>query len=313
MRSVAFLAVVLVTLSCLTPPASGRDIFVSNTAGDNRFSGRALQTVSKLDGPVRTIGRALALAARGDRIVLENTGEPYRESISLVGGRHSGYSYAPFTIEGSGATLNGSAIVPGEAWEHYRGGVFRFRPPHSGSQQLFLDDRPAPRVRADRMAPEPPQLEAGQWCLWEGSIYFRVDPLKLPEDYALTYAAQRVGITLFHVDRVKIFNLTVEGFQLDGINANNSARNVSLFQVTCRGNGRSGVSVGGACSVRIEACLLGDNGQAQLLTHPLSQTHLEGSQLLSLTAPGWVDEGGRVFIDGKPIEGGLEELAPDGS
>ena len=312
MRSVLLLVVVLVTLSWLTPPVLGRDIFVSNTAGDDRFSGRRSQSVSELDGPVRTVGRGLALANRGDRIVLEDTGEPYRESLSLVGGRHSGYPYTPFTIEGSGATLNGSAIVPGEAWEHYRGPVFRFRPPHSGFQQLFLDDRPVPRVRAGRTAPEPPELEAGQWCFWGGSIYFGVDPLKLPEDYALTYAGRRVGITLFHVDGVKILNLTVEGFQLDGINAHNSARNVSIHQVTCRGNGRAGVSVGGASSVRIESCLLGDNGQAQLLTQPLSQTHLEGSQLLSLTAPGWVDEGGRVFVDGKRVEGGLKELAPDG-
>jgi hypothetical protein len=146
-----------------------------------------------------------------------------------------------------------------------------------------------------------------------GFVYFCVDPLKLPEDYALTYAQRRVGITLFHVDGVRILNLTVEGFQLDGINAYNSARDVLLSQVTCRGNGRSGVSVGGASSVSIESCLLGDNGVVQLLTQPLSETRVQNSGLLSLTGPGWVDEGGRVFVEGKRVEGGLKELTPDGS
>ena len=295
---------------CVTP-AMARDIFVDNTAGDDRSTGGQPSNSTFQNGPVRTITRGLRLAGNGDSIVLANTGVPYRESLSLVGSPHSGLPREPFIIRGNGAVLDGSAPVPPQAWEHYRGAVFRFRPPQMGSEQLFLDDRPAVRVQASRTAIEPPQLEPGQWCLLRGQIYFCVEPTKLPGDYRLSYASLQTGITLFHVDYVAITDLTVQGFRLDGINLFNSARNVSIMGVTCRGNGRSGLTVGGASLVEVNLSGLGDNGEAQLLTLPLSETHLRGTQLLGNTAPGWVDRGGRVYLGDKRLEGGLGELQPE--
>ena len=308
MRTTARYLTVAATLLILVSPSFARDIFVSNTAGDNRFTGRHSRNLPDLAGPVRTISRALQLAHRGDRIVVENTGEAYRESLSLVGGRHSGDSFTPFIIEGNGAILDGSATVPPKVWEHCRGPVFRFRPPRLEHQQLFLNDRPVGRVVADRLAANPPELEPLQWCLWGSHIYFCVEPAKMPEDYPLKYAEKPVGITLFHVDRVAVVDLTIQGFQLDGVNAHNSARRVSLTGLTCRGNGRAGISVGGASQVNVEACLVGNNGRAQLLTQPISETHVYNSTLLPMTAPGWVDDGGRVFVDAKEVFGGVDEI-----
>ena len=298
-------------LICLLAwPAGARDIHVSNTAGDDRFTGQHPGNMPDLTGPVRSIARALRLAAPSDRIVVANTGQPYRESLSLVGSRHSGASFQRFVIQGNGAVLDGSAPVPPDAWEHYRGPVFRFRPISSEHQQLFLNARPLVRVIADRLADAPPKLEPLQWCLHNGRIYFCVEPLKLPEDYPVRFAEKPVGITLFHVQWVTIANLTIQGFQLDGINAFNSARMVTLAGVTCRGNGRSGINVGGASLVEIEGCLVGNNGAAQLLTQPVSETHVDGSDLLSNTAPAWVDHGGRLFLDGKELQGGLDVILP---
>ena len=261
-------------------------------------------------GPLRTISEALHRAQNGDTIVLANTQRPYRESISLVGSCHSGTADEPLTIRGNGAILDGSVPVPPTAWENYAGPVFRFRPPHLGCQQLFLDDRPATRVFAARTAGGPPELQSRQWCLLDGQIYFCVDLTKLPGDYHLSYAHHQTGITLYHVEHVRIADLTVQAFQIDGIDLHNSARNVSLIGVTCRGNGRSGVTVGGASLVDIDHTLLSDNGQQQLLTLPCSETHVRDSRLLPHTAAGWVDQGGRVYLDGKRVEGGRDEVAP---
>ena len=134
-----------------------------------------------------------------------------------------------------------------------------------------------------------------------------VEPEKLPGVYNLTYAHRQTGITLFHVGGVAIVNLTVQGFRIDGINAHNSAREVYLTGVTSRGNGRSGITVGGASQVEIDVCTLGNNGRAQLLTLPISRTAIRNSQLFSNTAPARVDLGGRVWINGKQVEGGIDE------
>jgi len=309
MRTSAYPIRCLLIVAVRAPAAAARDIHVDNVAGDDHFTGAQIKPLESGTGPVRTIGRALEMAHRGDRIILADTGQPYRESISLVGGRHSGYPFAPFTIEGNGAVLDGAAPVPHRAWAHFRNTVFRFRPARLEHQQLFLNGRPVPQVIADRLADRPPKLNPIEWCLYDGHIYFCTEPMKRPEDYSLTYAAKPVGITLYHVDHVEITNLTVQAFQLDGINAYNSARHVSLGRIVARGNGRAGISVGGASLVSVEACLLGNNGRAQLLTHPYGETHLLGCQLLSNTAPGWVDQGGRVWIDGRRVEGGLDQPA----
>jgi hypothetical protein len=291
-------------------PAAAREIYVNNVEGNDRFAGDQPRVTSAQSGPVRTIVKALRLANSGDHVVLAKTAQPYRESISLVGSRHSGSLHQEFVIEGHGAILDGSAEAPPQAWENYRGAVFRLRTPQMGYQQLFLDDRPAVRVAVSHQAGSPPELESRQWCLLDGQIYFCVEPTKLPQDYRLSCARLATGITLYHVEHVEIVGIWVQGFQLDGISAFNSARDVCLAEVVCRGNGRSGVTVGGASRVEIDASLLGNNGRAQLLTLPCSETHVRNSRLLSNTAPGWVDQGGRVYVEGRRVEGGLDELRP---
>jgi hypothetical protein len=287
--------------------AAARNIYVSNVAGNDTFAGTQESARMDRSGPVRTIAKALRLAHPGDQIVLHNTGKPYREGLALVGSRHSGNTLRDFAVVGNGAVLDGSEPVPAGAWEHYREAVFRFRPRHLGPQQLFLDGRPADRVPVADRAGSPPPLEPLQWTALRGVIYFCVEQTKLPADYDLSYAAKRTGITLLHVHDVTVRDLVVQGFQVDGIHAHTGATKVTLNGVVCRGNARAGVAVGGAAQVELQNCLLGDNGRAQLLTMPWSETHLHGSEVLSNTAPAWVDRGGAVYLGDRLIEGGLDE------
>jgi hypothetical protein len=301
MRKTLMAIVLTLALVLLASAAAARNIYVNNVAGNDKSSGSRPGIDTVATGPVQTIARALRLAQSGDRIVLAATGQPYRESISLMGSRHSGTPGEPLVMEGHGAILDGAAPVPPGAWEHYLAGVYRFRPPHVEFQQLFLGARPLARVPDGMPAAEPPKLDPLQWCLHGAYVYFAVEPGKFPEDYPLSFADQQVGITLYDVQWVVIQDLTVRGFQLDGTSAFNSARAVRLVGVTCRANGRSGVAVGGASIVELDSCVLGGNGQAQLLTLPWSETVVKRSQLLSDTAPARIDRGGKLEIDGKRV------------
>jgi hypothetical protein len=308
MRSVVLVLLLVSGLAWAQAPAGAKDIFVSNTAGDDKFTGDGPQSAGGGSGPVRTIVKALRVAGPGDRVVLDNSGRPYHESITLEGAHNSGTSLGRFTLAGNGATLDGSAPVPPRAWENYGGAVFRFRPPRSENQQLFLDDRPAPRVIVSLLAGSPPKLEPRQWCQVGGYFYFCVEPTKLPEDYRLSYSALDTAVTLLAVSKVAIRDLTIQGFRLDGIHAANAAYDVAITRVVCRGNGRSGITVGGACLADLDSVSAGDNGLAQVLVLPLSEIHLENCKLLSNTAPALVDRGGKVFVDGKRIAGGIDSL-----
>ena len=143
-------------------------------------------------------------------------------------------------------------------------------------------------------AEELTELQPLEWCLYEQHVYFRVEPNRLPQSYALTFTARQVGITLYEVHHVVVKDLVIQGFQLDGINAHDGVRDTALVGLNCRGNGRSGISIGGASRVRIDSCLVGNNGAAQVRTEGFSHTQLVGCDLLDNTAPRIVRDGGRV-------------------
>ncbi|HVU87597.1 MAG TPA: right-handed parallel beta-helix repeat-containing protein [Pirellulales bacterium] len=289
-------------LSALCGVTRGEDLFVDNLHGDDARTGRTQLADVTLSGPVRSLTRALELARPGDRVMMADTGVPYRESVTLSGGRNNGLGSEPFVIEGNGAVLDGSLPVPPRAWEHFQGDVFRFRPPRMAFAQLFLNGPPVDRRYLKSTLGRLPDLAAGQWCLADGWIYFRVEPQTLPDDYPLQYAALTVGITLYEVHDVVIRNLTVQGFQLDGINAHDCAKDCQLIGVIARGNGRAGIAVGGASNVRIKTCLLSDNGDEQILTEGPSVTSIEGTEIDAASAPALQRKEGTVFVEGERVE-----------
>jgi len=207
-------------------------------------------------------------------------------------------------------TLEGAQRVPHAAWEHVEGDVFRFAPERLGYQQLFLRGRPAPQrhlVSADWTLPK---LEPLEWCLTRGNIYFRVASGRTPQSYQPSYASLQTGVTLYKVHDVVVRNLIVQGFQLDGVNAHDGAFRVRLEDITTRGNGRSGISVGGASRVGVDGCLSGDNGQAQLRTEGFSETIVDDTHLLDNTAPPTMVAGGILWIDGQLVSDPSAAKAP---
>lgn len=280
--------------------ARGGDIFVNNVSGDDRNTGRTNSISEGSGGPISTIAKALRIARKGDRIILTNTGVPYKESISLQGGDNSGFDFAPFIIQGNGAVLDGTAPIQIEDWKFVQGDVYCFAPTYKQYQQLYLDGKPAKRIKVESRN-QLDKLEPMTWDLVDGMIFFCSEKDVDPGNYRITYTAHRTGITLYEVRNVQIVDLTVQGFQLDGINAHSNCYNTELVSITSRGNGRSGVSVGGASKVTISRSLLGDNATVQLRGEGFSKTTVLDSTLLENTAPATYQKDARIEIDGEPI------------
>ena len=305
MRNIFFISSVYVAVVLVwgAAPAGARDVFVNNRAGDDRQLGHSSEMGRSGIGPVRTITRALQLAGRGGRVVLADTDQPYRESISLSGGAQSGYAGRPFTIVGGGATLDGSRAIPPDAWQHSGGDVFRCQAPTMAHQMLFLDGQPVRRRQINSAGEAPAGLAPLEWALLGGRIYLRVEEGRLPASYALRYAGLQTGITLYQVEHVEIVDLVVQGFSLDGVNAHDGVVDARLVGLNCRANGRSGVSVGGTSQLTLDACQLYDNGRVQFRIEGLAKAWLEGTQLDPGTAPATSIRGGQLFIDGQRAPG----------
>ncbi len=244
---------------------------------------------------MRSIKRALQLANNGDRVVLAANDEPYRESLTLQAGRHSGVPGRPFEIVGNGAVLDGSHAVPQEVWHHAGDDVYRFRPSRMAHHNLFLDGKPVARQKVKR-GELLPKLAPLEWCLHDRYVYFRPEKGRGPYQYELAHTTLRVGITLYETRHVVISDLVVQGFQLDGVNAHNSVFDATLVGLTCRGNGRSGIAINGASRVKIIACLAGDNGVAQVHADGYSHTEIINCNLLPKSAPAVVRLSGEVLV-----------------
>lgn len=273
--------------------ALARDIFVDNLGGDDRNNGETLRAQGKANGPTKTITKALRLVNSGDRIIImAHKGEPYRESIAVQGGFSSGREGAPCEIIGNGAVLEGTTSLRDAEWESEGGDVFSIRPRLMAHQQLFLADKAAPRVNAS--GGTRPELKEGEWCLFEGKIYFRCEPGRIPSAYAPACCGLQSGITLYEVHDLVISNLTIRGFQLDGVSAHDTARRVDLVGVMSVDNGRSGFSIGGASRVRLDDCTASGNGKAQVRTEGHSITQILGGKFDEATAPAVQSDGGKV-------------------
>ncbi len=295
-----FFAFALALTFLTATAARAADIYVDNVRGDDHNRGATSDFAEGVNGPIASLGKALRIARKGDRIVLANTGVAYKESITLQGGNNSGWEFSPLIIEGNGAILDGRAPVPVDGWKHARGDVYCFAPTYKTHHQLYLDDRPASRVVVEDMS-QLDMLQPMQWCLTGGMIFFRTEKDRGPGSYRLTYTARRTGITLYEVRNVKILDLIVQGFQLDGINVHSNCYGVELGGITSRGNGRSGVSVGGASRALLSKSLLGDNGVVQLRGEGFSKTTVVDSTLLENTAPATFREEAQITIDGQKL------------
>jgi hypothetical protein len=275
--------------------ALARDIFVDNMLGDDRRAGLSAAPTGETGGPCRSISKALRIAQPSDRIVIAKTVQPYRESITVQGPRHSGDERYPLVIVGNGATLDGTMPLDDAVWEFVGSNTFRTRPAHMSYQQLFLDDKPVARHQPP--AGQQPQLQPRQWCLFEGWIYFRVDAGLLPAAYKLSCCLEQVGITLYDVHDVIIEDLNVRGFWLDGVNCHDNVRRTDLVRISASENGRSGFSVGGSCRVRIDTCTAAGNGAAQVRVEGYSIVEMLDNTLDAASAPAIVREGGRIVAD----------------
>lgn len=274
--------------------AAGRDIFVDNAGGDDRNNGETLTAQGRSNGPTRTITKALRLVRPGDRIVIAaHPGEPYRESIAVQGGFCSGKDGAPVEIVGNGAELDGTMSLIDAEWEYEGGDTFSIRPKLMAHQQLFLAGKVAIRVPVSDGAR--PRLKPQEWCLFQGKIYLRCEPGRIPSSYDPSCCGLQTGITLYEVHDLVISDLKVRGFQLDGVNAHDTARRVNLLNVTSTGNGRSGFSIGGASRVRLEDCTSAENGVAQVRTEGYSITQILGGKFDEASAPAVVSDGGKVI------------------
>lgn len=215
------------------------------------------------------------------------------KALPCKGGGNSGTASKPLQIIGNGAVLDGTVSLEEAPWEFVSGNRFRYSPRLKGTQILLLDGKLAKQIPATQN--RIPTLQAGEWTWFEGGFVLQSAPRMLPSGMRPACAGLSVGISLIDVHDVEISDLTLRGFQQDGLNAADNIRRTNLTNLTCEFNGRSGITIAGASRVLVDSCLCRHNGVAQFRTEGHCQVQLVENQFDPTSAPAMVNEGGQVL------------------
>jgi hypothetical protein len=271
-------AATTVVLFC-TATAPGEILYVDNLQGSDAFNGTSPLPLDADSGPVRTIGRALALALPGTTIQVMNNGMPYFESFTITGARLRGFTQTPLTIEGNGAVVSGARSLPPRAWDPAGGDVWRLKFQRKGHYQLLLEGRPVPEFLPETPPGRRGEIPEGHYYAERGVVYYKSPPLTEPLSRPFQFGYEEVGLTLYQTENVLIRNITFQHYRLDGINAHGLCRNVTLENVTAVENGRAGVAAGGTSEVWLRGGKIADNRRAQLRISELATVRVDDTDM----------------------------------
>ena len=233
-----------------------KTLYVNNRLGSDRHDGLVESAVSGESGPVRTIGRALALAGLSDSIVIAKTKRPYYESLTIMGEKNSGTTTIPFRIVSQGAIVSGAIKVPDTGWKKVGKELWKVTPYRKGTYQLIRSGKALTELRKKKSERwyKVPELPENQWCHWHGSIYYQAEQFGEPNEDDFAVAQASTGATFLKVEHVVVRGVIFQHFRVDGIQLHNSATNIEFDNVGIYENGRAGLTVNGTSSVLLRGC-----------------------------------------------------------
>lgn len=269
----------LATVFVVQSSADARTLYVNNRVGQDQFDGLLESATSGESGPVRTIGRALALAQRSDLIVVANTGQPYYETFTMMGRDNSGTESFPFRIVSQGAIVSGAVSVPATGWQKVGADLWRVVPYRKGTYQLIRSGKALTERRQQKGERwfKVPVLAANEWCHFKGAIYYHAEQYSDPSDDDFAIAQGTTGATLLKVEHVVIRGLIFQHFRVDGIQLHDQAQNVLLDNVGTYENGRSGLTVAGTSILLLRECAVERNRDHSVLLQGLGAMEVEDS------------------------------------
>lgn len=268
----SILAVLIVAAS--SSAARGETLFVDNVVGNTGNNGLSRVSTAQHVGPVPTINQALRLADQGDTIVVNNTGIPYYESLSLVGRDNSGFASVPFTVIGNGAIVSGAQQIDARAFQNVRGELFRLNPWRKDYFLLLRDGAVVSELKPVQSMQDLEQLAPGQWASLKGQMYYRTRPLELFENETYAVARHSTGLTMYGVHHVVIRGLTFQHFRIDGVNAHDLVHSCVLEDVTTTENARAGVTVNGTSTLKLQRVISTGNREDSVRITELGQADL---------------------------------------
>ena len=270
---ILILTTLLAVLSCCR--AEARDLHIDPHLGDDANDGST--------SPLKSVRRAIRIAKAGDTIHLKPT--IYHESAGFFNKR--GESGKPITLDGHGATLEGSDAIDLSTWTEVTPGLFKNEEllPTLNLATLwrwfFLFDgkmNRMGRVLKGRSDPfrKPAELKPGEWTFVGdhtkseggsdsdkaiGSFFIKIKPGQTLKQANIRYPVRSAGVQLSGDNaHLIIRNLTATHPQNDGFNIHGDCRDVVFENIRAIECGDDGISAHETAQYRVDGFTSIGNG-----------------------------------------------------
>lgn len=242
--------------------AFAKTLHVDDVAGSDTNPGST-------DAPLKTIAKAVALAAPGDEICLAAHAHPLHDT--LVIGNRSGTPDKPILFDGGGRTLIGTRPIVPEEWEEVRPGVYRSKGYLPDALKpgkhllsfmsrwfIVMDGKVQRMGLVDKLRrpklPAPEDLTPGQWTfsIEEAAFYFAIQPGQSLADAKVEVPYIQNGVsTRGNVSHWIIRNVHVKRFINDGFNFHGACDHILLENISATECSDDGMSAHGQCRVTV--------------------------------------------------------------
>jgi hypothetical protein len=259
------IAALALALGLSSAAAAGRNLYVDPKLGDDRANGLAAKPEGS-DGPFKTIARGLRLAQPGDTVHLLPA--VYHETAAFHN-RH-GEPGRPITLDGHGATLEGSdPLVPAD-WTQLSPGVYRndkLLPARLLTADdavirrwFFLFDGRINHMNRTMKGPseplkKPADLKPDEWTFVkdEHAFYVCIDPNSTLADAKIAAPLRGAGVAMSgDCSHIVVRNVTAAHVYNDGYNIHGKTRDVLFENIAAVECGDDGVSAHDDCTIRVD-------------------------------------------------------------
>lgn len=241
-------------------------IHVNNLTGNDGSDG--------VQGPLRSIARALEVAGISARIEIANTGVPYPGGNALRKG--GGTREHPLVIEGNGAVINGLEVMPADQWLAVEAHIYSlpFWPMSNllrvSKEPLYwigtptivwMDGKPA--INCDSLEILRQTPGGYFWDKPNQIVLFHLPERKEEGTCEVSIPTGKTGLNISSpADHVEVRNLRSEYSWNDGFSAHGKVTNLTFRNCIAANNCGQGFSLHGESRAVMEDCLITGNASS---------------------------------------------------
>ena len=220
----------------------GGTVYLDNVKGSDQFDGSSAIPGAEGVGPVASITHASHILKTCGRLIIANTGIPYRGTLLLMS--KGGTPEDPLIVEGNNATLEGLVLAKPSDWTVEKDGTLSMMWPGSWVGFLVVTNGTPPVFAKSLKDIKPGEIYYNKSQSGPHPGYYRLPAGKRIEDLKLEVdtGGYGCGVQIIGSSNIIVRNLKCRYFENDGFNVQTQCEGLRFEHIEGYLNGDQGFS-----------------------------------------------------------------------